>query len=530
MYQLAPAPTMISPSMATKLFGTVEAGAPSLLALKGMGDSIGYQVVNQELTTFGSDYLYNFYYLETQTEQGDPRNYCVATTNVNPYLMIELDDHPGEPYAIFKPEDVSFNGDVIWTLHWHNNDIECNLLMDQSYADYPDAITSKLSSVVRPNSGYFSIQRTGTDSGQTTLPRLVWTKYIEDAYIPYGQGIMQYPWDTLDWKMQHQAAISAWNASHSWDEYVPMEPVYHGVTGAKYAYYTYVDPVDPLKYGFLNGPAMTFYPAGDGMGKMKPFYGYFFYPLLYLDSAGTGVLHKLNKDEEMPTFLSASYRADYSGIGAYTTYLDDEILSGPSTKKYGTPIWKLDFPDCPFEVDEDRNYFCAFVSDGAILTVNISNTNQAWQAYCNRPTVKNNVIMWSEPKSNAGDGTPGKDVQVEDFLSVGLERTKDYQGHSNWFRFTSCVFKSPSTGAIYKTDGIPHRGNGATANEWVPDPVTPYKGGRVIMTWYRNSVFPITQYYLTDIDSFRTQPVLDGADMHFGIFQVLETRVNPNSN
>ena len=247
-----------------------------------------------------------------------------------------------------------------------------------------------------------------------------------------------------------------------------------------------------------------------------------------LSQNGTGILHKLNKDQEMPTFLSARYRADNSGIGSYTIYLDNEILSGPSTKKYGTPIWKLDFPDCPFQVDSERNYYCAFVNDASVLTVNISNQDLAWKTYCNRPNVKNNVIMWSEPKSNIGDNTPGRDVQVEDFLSVGLERTNDYSGHSNWFRFTSCVFISPSTGAVYKTDGVPHRGSPAVANEWVPDPTTPYKGGRVVMTWQRNSVYPITQYYLRNIDSFNTQPVLDGADMQFGIFQVLETRVNPN--
>ena len=541
MFYVSPAPTMVSPSMATKLFGEIEDGKPSMLVMKGLGASNANQIVNQELSSQSTEGLYNLYRMEKVEEvEGEEvkTEYAVATPNVNPYLLIEHPDLPGKPYAIFEPRSVSFNGDIVWTRLWPLTnpypDKNLHLLDEEVMGKYPNSLKTALSNTINPQNGYFSIQKSGNILGNNR-PLLVWTKYLEDNHTAAGSTLMfQYPWDTAEWKAEHSDEISAYNAQYGGEKYVPEEEVFHGPCGAKYAYYAYIEPVDPIKDKKLNGDAMVFYPSGAGRDHLKSFYGYFFYPLLYIDGSGNGILEKL-KAEDMPDYMAADisgvagplYRADESGVNAATVYLTNEISSSPDQKRYGTPVWRVEFDQCPFPVDSKRNYYCAFINDGYALTVNISSQDLAKQTYFNRPSIDNNVILWSEPKSNVSDNTPGKDARIEDIVKVGLEQTKDYEGHRNWWRFTSCVFYSQSHDVYYKTNGCPRRGSSATATEQVPEGAEP-KGGSVHMHWNKNSVVPITPYYLTGIDSFRTQPVLDGANMNFGIFQVLETRIKPN--
>lgn len=528
MFLANPTPQMVSPSESTKLFG----GKSGKILTKLEGSDINNLVVNTQTSASGSDHYYNAYHVSA-----DSGVYGVMTPYVNPFLLIEMVDSPGKRYAVYEPLNVSFNGDTIWHYLLGSEDslsdfALSDMLIQSEWKDADNRIKNYVASDILSENGYFTTQigQIGSDS-----LKIVYTNYLEDAYVPFGAAnCFQYPWDKADWKTANSADIEQHNinvlsAPRQWNHYVPETEVWHGVAGAKYSFYADIRPVDPVGTGKASGPAMTFYPTGDGTNRVKPFRGYFFYPILYVDADNTGVFQRVRPDSSMPQDFGTNYRTYRSSGTGYS--LAQQILSGAETKYFGTPVWEMTFADdCPFSasIDPDRRYFVSLANDGSPLTVTISNANTAAQTYYNRPRITNNVLMWSEAQSDFDDGTLGKDTRVETFLSAGLEHTR-FGSTGNRFTFGPLVFRSTQYNAYYKTPSCPQRGSSTTATEWVATPDTPYKGGSITLTWYNNFLNPVTNYYLEDIENIQKQPILDGADMTTGVFQVLESRVDWNT-
>lgn len=544
MFGAFAAPTMISPSRSTFLFGGAE-GTLETIKSKYQGSTLASHIADEELSSLGKDGLYNVYEIATKDSEDEPLEYAVMTPNVNPYIAVVMPQHPEKIFAIFEPKNAGFNGDCYWEFVGHTFSVaEYDAMVSAMKDGYnatqqdlaPYQITDRLIPKLIPDHGYFSFQECIGNNVSLTAPTLVWTEFLGDFQFNVTDAL-QYPWDTEEYKEEHFDEISAWNENCDWDEYVPTTPVWHQPTGGKCAMWSYLKEVDPINSRYRNGEAMHFSPFPNDHFISSDYYefdAFFFYPILYVDRSKSGVFNKVQFSEDFPGLDGLESRSwFYKDYDSIRSRLDttSEALSGSNTRYFGTPVWRVTFTDTPFQssIDEDRYYFCAPAFDTAPITTLVGSTAQAYQTYYNRPQAKNDLIFWSEPKSNySGSGlSGGYDVRVETFLSCAIDRESRIEGYPRaYFRYKSISFKSTAFDVTYTTTTAPRRGSSMFAQEVVAEGQEP-KGGYATLNWFKNSYGPLTQYYIEDNDSFATQPILDGAYMSQGVFQLLEMKTKP---
>lgn len=524
MFYAYPARTMLIPSISTRLFGDSIVG-------RLQGGSLNNFMPIPSLSALGTDNLYDVYNVWDE-ERG---YYNVMTPNVNPYIAVVCPGAETSAYAIYKPTNLPFNGDTVWTAVANNSDLADRIAATISANDpqMPAHLEELVKSDLLPHTGYFSLQKCKV-LGHEQM-NFFFTKNLGDySFGVDEEDAFQYPWDTEEFKQEHAQEIEEYNQNiNYWENYIPSKAVWHQPYGARLAMVADADPiksVDPIGAMKLNGDPMVFDLLPNEFNVSFQMSAYFFYPLLYVDPDCTGEFVKLDFTDGFPSIDGFGFYGDASTGSSYR--LNNEMANGVRTKYFGTPIWKLTFNNVPFDSDIDptRDYFVAFARDGGVLTQNITNADQARQYYFNRPTIKNDVMFWSEAKEDFLSGYLGRDVRAENFLSCAFTQQRGLDtAHSNRYAFDGLAFRSVAYNAVWKTASCPKRGGGGTATEVIPDdPSYNPRGGTITVGWYDNSIQPITDFYIKDANSFRQQTILDGADMTMGVFQVLEMKKDPN--
>lgn len=525
MFYAYPARTMLIPSITTRLFeGTVEG--------RLQGVSLNNFMPIPSLSALGTDNLYDVYNMFDD----DRGYYNVMTPNVNPFIAVVCPGAETSAYAVFKPTNLPFNGDTVWTLMGANHDLDERIKATISADDpqMPSYLSGMVANEILPSNGYFSMQKCKV-LGHEQM-NFFYTKHLGDFSFGVGEeDAFQYPWDTEEFKQEHAQEIEEYNQNQGyWDDYVPSKAVWHQPYGARLAMVADADPVnriDPIGTMKLNGDPMVFDLLPNEFNVSFQMSAYFFYPLLYVDPTGVGEFQKLSAGDGFPNIDGYWFYGDASTGSNYR--LNDEMANGVSKKYLGAAVWKLSFENVPFtsDIDPDRNYYVAFAHDGGVLTQNITNADQARQYYYNRPTIKNDAMFWSEAKSDELSGDFGRDVRVENFLSCAFTHQRGLDtAHANRYAFDGLAFRSVAYGAVWKTASCPKRGSGGTATEVIPDdPNYNSKGGTIHLAWYPYNTATITNFYIRDANSFRQQTILDGADMTMGVFQVLEMKIDPNA-
>lgn len=527
MFYAYPSRTLLSPSKTTQVFSGSNGEGTIVGRLQGVTTNNLMPI--PALSATGTDYIYDMYNIYNEADG----YYNVMTPNVNPYLMVVCPGAETSAFAIFQPTNMPFNGDTIWKPLAYNMDLRDAIKSTISANDpqMPSLLSSNIADQMIPWDGYFSFQR-GVKNGQEKMV-LAYTKYLGDFYLGLTkEDSFQYIWDKEVFKIAYAQEIADYNQNTGyWENYIPSIEVWHQPKGARLAMVAEdISPVNPIATGHLNGEAMVLKQLPNEYNMDYQMTAYFFYPLMYLDRNCTGEFEKLSTSAEFPKYDNFNFYSDHStGTG---TRLNDQMEHGAAVRKYGTPVWKLTFEGVPFQVDVDpsRDYFVAYVEDGGVLKANITNENQAREYYYNRPTIKNNVIFWSEPKADLSADLYGKDVHLETFLSCAFTQKRGVDtDHTNRYIYDSLAFRSNAYGAIWKTSTCPKRGNSYTATEVIPDPEYTPKGGTIHVEWDRNELFGITKFYVKDEYSYRDQIILDGVDMTMGVFQVLEMKLDPVS-
>ena len=548
MFQANPGRTLPSiASASTELMpGVITA------SYRGYSDNLIADYTDAEHYRLNDDHLYRVYSCRdwvVDEESSIEYNYSVMTPNVMPHLLVCLtvNGNP-EPYALYEPSGIVVRGEQLWTYSSSNYSYSARRveLQEAWEAEHPDSKFSKIGSPWDQFfvGGYWSNMPFGTPGNASN--RLTWTPFLNEQLLHDSNGF-QFPWDKQGWKQQHAAEFEAW--TRDWVD--KTGDYYRGMPGAKWHFYLpgtftsgeqpYYGAVRPFWNRVASGVEMDIWAGGDAY-NFEPcwdFKAYFFYPLLYMDYGNTGNFLKVPLQEDFPDFTKITYKfnADTRDITGNQNKYQYDLRDAKSTRRFGTPVWKMVFTDVPFAVDSDLDYFCTVINDGYVFGDQTNNTtidnnfkNRVGRTRMKDVTVSGSnyrnwrtkgLLMWTMPKT--GKDRVSKIRQWDGITATILDARPE---GVNKYMLTGIRFQY-GTGASavrWKTNSFPARRGGAIAQEEVGEGEES-QNGSITLAWYKNYTGPVTQYYInaeedTKLNAYRTTTVLDGVDSSVGLFQI----------